>query len=446
MNAQTGKNRATGSLPVAATCLGLFLTGAIPAAQDSWPQIRGANGDGVATNVDPPLEWSESSNVKWKTAVPARGHSSPVVRDGRIYLATAVEENTREEKIGSNMCFVADSITIKVLAYGLDDGKLFWEQSLFEVKNPAPVHILNSFATPTPVADGKYLYCDFGTYGTACLECETGAVVWKTRLPIDHEVGPGSSPAVYKNLLILVRDGRDAQYVTALDKMTGKESWRTKRPLITGSRTEMHKAFATPVFVESGDSTQVVIPGAQWLVSYDPASGRELWRCSHGKGFSIAPQPAIGNGLVIYCTGFFGNHIRAVKHDGSGDVSDSHVAWKCSRWMPTIPSPVLVGNELYWVADSGTACCADASSGEIIWLKNLRSKFRASPIHAAGRLYLFDTTGKCHVLKSGREFELLQTNQLDNQEVTATPAFVNSSIVLRTHTHLYRIDKTASSK
>lgn len=241
----------------AAVCLGLLLTGAACSAQDEWPQIRGAKSDGIATNVDPPLEWSAVSHTKWKVAVPVRGHSSPIVSDGRIYLSTAIEENTREEKIGTNMSLVADRITIKVLAYGFDDGKLIWERSLFEVEKPDPVHVLNSFATPTPVAEGKHLCCDFGTYGTACL---------------------------------------------------------------------------------------------------------------------------------------------------------------------------------------------DAGTGEVVWHKNLRSKFRASPIHAAGRLYLFDTTGTCHVLKPGREFEVLQTNPLDNQELTATPAFVGSSIVIRTHTHLYRIDKATGSK
>jgi outer membrane protein assembly factor BamB len=312
---------------------------------------------------------------------------------------------------------------------------------LFEIDNPDPVHTLNGFATPTPVADGEHLYCDFGTYGTACLESATGRVVWKTRLPLDHEVGPGSSPVVWKDLLILVRDGCDTQYVTALDKKTGEQRWKTMRPPLEGSRTDSHKSFATPAFIGSDGGTQMVVPGAQWLVSYDPASGAERWRCNHGKGFSIAGQPSVGNGLVIYFTGFSGSHIRAVRHDGTGDVSDSHVAWECRKWVPTIPSPVLVGKELYWVSDSGTACCADATSGEIIWHQSLGGRFRASPIHAAGRLYLIDEAGTCQVLKAGREFELLQENRLDSQEVTATPAFVGKSVVIRTHTHLYRIGK-----
>ena len=426
--------------------LALILAASASAQQGSWPQIRGANGDGIASNVDPPLEWSESSNIKWKIPVPLRGHSSPVVRDGRIYLATAIEEKTRVEKVGSNKCVIAERVTIKVLAYGFDDGKLLWETTLFKVEKPDPVHTLNSFATPTPVADGDHLYCDFGTNGTACLLAATGEITWKTRLPVDHEVGPGSSPVVHKNLLILVRDGMDAQYVAALDKTTGKPAWKTPRPPMEGTRTDVHKSFSTPVFVKSGDKTQLVVPSAQWLVSYDPVSGSELWRCNHGKGFSIAPQPAVGNGLVIYCTGFSGQHIRAVKHDGNGLLDDSHVAWKNTRFTPTIPSPVLVGTELYWVSDSGTACCADAATGEIIWNKSLRGRFRASPIHAAGRLYLIDDQANCHVLKAGKEFQSLKTNQLDDQQVTATPAFVDQSIILRTHTHLYRIDNPAPSR
>ena len=146
MRPQACQNRVGGFISVAALCFGLSLAGVVLVAGDSWPQLRGAGGDGIAVDADPPLEWSESSNVKWKTAVPARGHSSPVIRDGRVYLATAIEKNTREERVGTNKCFAADHITIKVLAYGLDDGKLLWEQTLFEVENPDPVHTLNSFS------------------------------------------------------------------------------------------------------------------------------------------------------------------------------------------------------------------------------------------------------------------------------------------------------------
>ena len=440
MHFQKIKSRSTWSHPLTALLLTLSLTATASGEPNSWPQIRGANGDGVAVNAHPPLEWSEDTNIKWKIPILNRGHSSPVVHRGLIYLASAVEENTRVEKQGTNKCFVADRITIKVHAYRFDDGSPVWDKAVLQIDDPAPVHTLNSFATPTPVADGDFLYCDFGTYGTACLESNTGSVVWTKRLPIDHEVGPGSSPVVYQDLMILVRDGREAQYITALDKKTGKPMWKTPRPPLQGTRTDMHKSFATPIIVKSGDQPQLVVPGAQWLVSYDPGSGRELWRCNHGKGFSIAAQASAGNGLVIYCTGFSGNHLRAVKLDGSDDVSDSHVAWKCSRWTPTIPSPVLAGKLLFWVSDTGTACCADPASGEIIWHKSLRGRFRASPIHAADRLYLIDTEAKCHVLTAGKTFELLQENQLPGQEVTATPAFVDRSIILRTHTHLYRID------
>jgi outer membrane protein assembly factor BamB len=423
----------------ATLCLWLFATSSF-GANNSWPQFRGPDGTGKADNVDPPTTWSETTNVAWKTAIPGRGHSSPVIRDDRVWLTTAMETNTRKTQIEGQPRFVSDHITLKLISLDLKTGKIDKNITLFDLDKPDPTHVLNSYATPTPVVEAERIYCDFGTYGTACVDTKSGRILWKRRLVIDHHVGPGSSPAVYKNLLIVIRDGREVQYLAALDTTTGKTIWKTDRPpLAPVAKTDLKKSFSTPTFYHHAGEDRVTAPSAQWLTAYDPATGEEIWRANHGKGFSISAQPAVGNGMVYYCTGFGGNFLRAVRIDGKGDVTKSHVAWNSKRWVPTIPSPLLLDKELYWIADAGIACCADAVSGEIIWHKSLHGRFRASPIYAGGKLYFASTKGRCSVLEPGREFKLLATNDIAEAEVTASPAFIDRSIILRTHTHLYHI-------
>ena len=420
-------------------CLCLFVTSGF-GADNSWPQFRGPGGTGRAGDVDPPTTWSETANVAWKTAIPGRGHSSPVIRNDRVWLTTALETNTREERVEGQSCFVSDHITLKLISLDMKTGKIEKNITLFDLDKPDPTHVLNSYATPTPIVGEEGVYCDFGTYGTAGVDAKSGKILWKSRLVIDHQVGPGSSPTVYKNLFIVIRDGRKAQYLAALDTATGETVWKTDRPpLAPVARADLKKSFSTPTIYQHAGQDRVAVPSAQWLTAYDPATGKEIWRANHGKGFSIAPQPAVGNGMLYYCTGFSGNLLRAVRIDGTGDITKSHVAWDSKRWVPTIPSPLLLGKELYWVADAGIACCADAVSGEIIWHKSLRGRFRASPIFAGGKLYFVSTKGKCSILEPGREFKLLASNDIADAEVTASPAFVDRSIILRTHTHLYHI-------
>lgn len=409
-----------------------------------WPQHRGPGGTGSASVLDPPTMWTESEHVIWKVAIPGRGYSSPVAREGRVWLTTAIETNTREEQIGNDPSLVSDHIAIKLIGLDLETGATACDLTLFEIEKPDPIHTMNSYATPTPVVAPDFIYCDFGTYGSACVDTKRGSTVWKTRLEADHQVGPGSSPTVYGNLFIVVRDGRDAQYLAALDTATGDTVWKTDRPPIENVPRDLKKSFSTPTLYRHAGRDHIVVPCAQWLVGYDPATGKESWRAHHGKGFSIAPQPAVGNGMVYYCTGFGGSYLRAVRIGGSGDVTDSHVVWNEKRWVPTIPSPLLLDSELYWVADNGIACCADAVSGEIIWHKSLGGgHYRASPLYAGGKLYFVSVRGKCTILAPGREFTLLAANEIAaGEEVTATPAFVARTMLLRTHSHLYRIENS----
>jgi len=411
------------------------------AAAADWPKFRGPGGDGLAPdNADPPVNWSEEKNIKWKVRIPGRGRSSPVILGERIWLTTAIERGVVRKRIKWDDMQLADHVSLRVLCLDRTSGKILWQTTLFDVDKPAPVHWLNSWATPTPVIEPGRLYCDFGTFGTACLESATGKVLWKRRLPLDHQVGPGSSPLLYKNRLVLVRDGRDAQYVAALDTTNGRNAWRTKRPPLKAPSTMQLKSFSTPLVISTGGKTQMVAPGAQWFVSYEPVSGKEIWRVRHGKGFSLASLPVFGHGMVYISTGCPRAQLWAIRVDGRGDVTGTHVAWKSTRLIPVISSPILIGDELYWISDTGVVSCAEARTGKVYWQERLGGKHLASPVYAGGRLYFFSQDAQATVLKPARKFEKIGTSRLQGILV-ATPAMVDKTIFLRTDTHLYRIEK-----
>jgi outer membrane protein assembly factor BamB len=415
-----------------------MLANAAAGAEANWPQFRGPRGDGTSLATHVPVTWSETNNLAWKVSVPGRGRSSPVVLGDRIWLPLAVEQGIHRTRIGGDDMQTAEHVSLEVVCLDRVNGKLLWRTPLFDVNNPDPVHWLNSWATPTPVVEPGRLYSDFGTFGTACLDAKSGKIVWKTRLPLDHQVGPGSSPVLYKNLLVLVRDGRDAQYVAALDKQTGNQVWRTERPPIEVSSGNLKKSFVTPLLVNAAGRTQLISPGAHWVVSYDPATGKEIWRARHGNGFSIGSGPVFGDGLVFFSTGCMKPELRTFRADGAGDVTATHAAWKSTRQVPVMSSPVLSGDELFWISDDGMASCGDARNGEAHWQERLGGQHLASPLLAEGRVYFFSKDGKATVVKAGKQFEKLAENQLEGQ-VTATPAIVDRTIFLRTDSHLYRI-------
>jgi outer membrane protein assembly factor BamB len=420
--------------------LGVMLIAGTVEAGPSWPQFRGPNGDGTSTAKHVPVTWSESNNITWKVALPGRGRSSPVALKDRIWLTTALEQGVKRVPIAGDDMQTAEHVTLGAVCLESAHGKILWHKSLFDVENPAPVHWYNSWATPTPVIEPGRLYCDFGTFGTACLDAKTGKTLWQTQIPVDHQVGPGSSSVLWRNLLVLARDGRDAQFVIALDKKSGKTVWKTDRPPIESRSGNLKKSFVTPLVVSSGGRTQLVSPAAHWVVSYDPSTGKELWRARHGEGFSIGSCPVFSHGLAIFSTGCMKAQLWAVRADGEGDVTATHVAWKTPRQVPVMSSPVLAGNEVYWVSDEGMASCADAQTGEMHWQERLGGLHLASPLYAEGRIYFFAQDGKATVIKAGKQFEKLAENHIEGP-VVATPAILDGAILLRTDSHLLRIGK-----
>jgi outer membrane protein assembly factor BamB len=407
-------------------------------ADQDWPQFRGPRGDGTSTARNVPLTWSESNNIAWKVAVPGRGRSSPVVMEDRVWLTTAIEQGLIRTNIKGDDMQTAEHVTLQAVCLDAKQGKELWRTTLFEVDKPTPVHWFNSWATPSPIVEKGRLYCDFGTFGTAGLDARDGKILWRTSLPLDHQVGPGSSPALWGDLLIVVRDGMDAQYLAALDTRTGRTVWRTERPPIDTSRGDLKKCFSTPLRIRSGKGEQLISTGARWLVSYDPETGKELWRLRHGEGFSNGSCPVFSHGRVIFGTGCMKAHLLAVDASGAGEIPATNVAWRITQQVPVLSSPTVGDDDIYWVSDEGMGSCADARTGEICWQKRVGGRTFASPLYAEGRVYFFAQDGKATVVRAGRQFEKLAENQLQGA-VVATPAIVDGAIYVRTDAHLYRI-------
>lgn len=393
----------------------LMVAGPVAHAQE-WPAFRGPDGQGHSSERGLPADWSESKNVVWKAPVPGMGWSSPVVAGGRVWLTTAVDEG---------------DIVLRVLAFDVEQGREVVNVELFRLKNAREINPKNSFASPTPVLEGDRVYVHFGADGTAALTT-SGEVVWKTRLSYQSQHGAGGSPVVYGDLLIVSCDGHDAAYVVALDKRTGKTRWKTNR------RQPADQAYTTPLVIRVGDRDQVVSVGAYRAAAYDPMTGREIWRVSYGDGFSNVPRPVYGHGLVYIATGFQEPSLMAVRVDGTGDVTKTHVAWTLRRGAPLTPSPLLVGEELYVVTDGGIASCLDAMTGAIHWQMRLGDTFSASPVFVDGRIYFLGENGGAMAIAPGKQFRRLGNSRLDGA-LLASMAVSGGSFFIRTDSHLYRI-------
>jgi outer membrane protein assembly factor BamB len=391
----------------------IILLSILVLAQD-WPEFRGPSGQGHSGERGLPLTWSETQHVRWKAALPGKGWSSPAIQGERIWLTTATEEGK----------------SLRAISVDLKTGAMLQNVEVFRLKSAGPLHSKNSLASPTPVLEGDRVYLHFGAHGTACLT-QAGEVVWKTRLDYDNgQHGPGGSPVIYDDLLIMSCDGQDAQFVVALDKLTGKVRWKKSR---AGAQ-----AYTTPLVVRLPAGDQVISPGAFRAVAYEPRTGKELWQVTYGDGFSNVPRPVFGHGLAFICTGFMQPSLLAVRVDGRGDVTKSHVAWTLRRGVSLTPSPLLIGDELYLVSDNGIASCVDAKTGQAHWQVRLGGNHSASPVYADGRIYFLSEEGESVVIAPGKEFKTLAKNQLDGQTL-ASMAVSGGSIFVRSQTHLYRL-------
>lgn len=422
----------------------------VPIDAHEWPQFRGPDGQGHSTAVDLPTTWNETENVVWKTAIPGEGHSSPVIADNQIWMTTAIAQELTEEEEKARLAKIKNPQGLKIagrlslMAVLVDrlTGKLTDEIPLFAVASPEPKHSLNSYASPTPVITEDLVYFHFGTYGTVCLNRHTKAVVWKNEsLHCDHQNGPGSSPVVWNDLLIIHFDGIDTQFIVALNRFDGNVVWKTMRSGEMNPQPELQKGYGTPLIVEANDRPVVISPAADWVYGYDARDGSEVWKAHYGQlGFSIVPRPVAENGTVYISTSYVRPRLLAVRYDGHGDVTKSHILWTADKQAPKKPSMLLVGGHLYTVTDNGIAACLNADDGAEIWKARLSGDYSASPLYAAGRLYFFGQNGTATVVAEGSEYSELARNQLPDGFM-ASPAVAGKALYLRTLKHLYRIEE-----
>jgi outer membrane protein assembly factor BamB len=399
------------------------LSGWLPAG-DQWPQFRGPTGQGhVPADAALPDRWSETQNVVWKCAINGRGHSSPVVWDSQIWVTTAAE----------------DGAALGAVGVDAGSGAILHELVLFRPPAPDDIHQDNSYASPTPVIEAGRLYCHYGRYGTACVDTATGAILWtNNNLVIDHQGGPGSSPVPFADLIIVNCDGADAQYTAALDKATGAIRWKRPRSAPYRPDPVTHRAFSTPLLIEWQGRPQLISPAADQLHAYDPQTGEELWHVRY-VGFSTVPCPAFADGLVVFCTGYFNPQLCAVRVDGRGDVTQSHVAWTFRGAVSDTPSPTIVDGRVYLVSDSGVGTVVDLADGERISQFRLGGNYSASPLVAGGRLYFCDEEGRTKIVEAVDKPRVIASNRLPGS-LKASPAVAGNAIILRTDKALYRIE------
>lgn len=401
---------------------------ATAAETSTWSEFRGTSRDGKSASTGLPTTWSESENIAWKTALPGEGHSSPVIANGRIWLTMSLDQGTNRH----------------LLCIDFHNGAITRDIALFQF-DPAghPNHKMNSYATPTPVAEGKRVYVTFGNPGTACLNAETGEIIWQRRDITNryYDVGAASSPALFGNKLILTCDGEPsaARFVIALDKNTGKTLWRTERTFPTPLPKFTHSS-CIPLAVTVNGSEQLVCPGASGFRSYELETGKELWIARH-ESWSTVPRPVSAEGIVYLCSGVIKPIMMAVQlNKAKGDITGTDaILWSTDKDVPDMSSPLLAGDRLYTLKTAKLSCL-EAKTGKVIWSENLKGQHLASIVSAENRMYLFNVNGGASVVELGDRFNLIATNKLDSG-CYASPAIVGKSLIVRTRTHLYRIEK-----
>jgi outer membrane protein assembly factor BamB len=417
----------------------LFLASGLRAASTDWPEFRGPTGDGHAGAAGLPLHWSETNNVRWKSEIPLFGWSTPVVMGGQVWMTSAT----------------ADGHDFYAICVDADTGKIIYDEKVFHSDNPEPLGngaAMNCYAAPSPAIEPGRVYVHFGSFGTACLDTATGKVIWKRDdLRCRHYRGPSSSVILYQNLLILTFDGADLQYHAALDKLTGQTIWKTDRSVAwndensTDSMTregDRRKAHSTPLIVTAAGKPQMLSVGAKAAYSYDPSTGKELWKVQFDD-WSAAPRPIFEKDLAFIVTGLNKTELWAIKPGGLGDVTSNNVVWKFKSHVGKYASPIVVDGLIYTAADQSLVTCVEAATGQSVWTARIGGNYEASPIYADGRLYFFNQQGVTTVLEPGRTCGILATNSL-SETFMASPAVSGKSLFLRAKSHLYRVEDMAS--
>ena len=429
-------------------CMTLISTGRV-FAQD-WPGWRG-DGQGISPEKNLPLKWTEDEGVKWKIPIPGAGHSSPIAWGNRVFVTTAAAEDPNVETFRGGVYMGGDrnkpdqsEYAYRVICLDADQGKVLWSKAVARQNPRTPRHTKNTYASETPVTDGKYIFASFGSAGLYCVDFE-GNVIWQRDLGLMRRRagwGTGSSPVLFLNTVIVNCDSDDDSYIAAFDKATGDPVWRTER--------DEGASWATPFLFEAGGSTTVVTNASRRMRGYDAASGKLLWECAGGSMISV-PSPVATKGLVFLSSGhnlFPKQPIVAVRPEASGDITPARgqsqsdgVAWSHSLSGAYVTSPIAIGEYLYVPMDNGTMSCYEALTGKAVYEKQTlgaRNTITASPVAGDGRIYVLTEGGECYVVKPGPEFEILAVNKLD-EVFCASPAVSAGRIFLRGRKHLYCI-------
>jgi outer membrane protein assembly factor BamB len=391
-------------------------------ADSNWPEFRGPSGDGHAGESNPPVAIDQSA-VRWQTSIHGKGWSSPVVWGNQVWLTTATEDGKQ----------------MSALCIDRRDGKIIHDIVVLENQEPAFCHPMNSYATPTPVVEKGRVYIHFGSYLTTCLDTSTAEVIWERRdLECDHHRGPASSPILYDGKLYIAYDGYDVQFVVALDKSNGETVWKQTREIDYGSDDgDRMKAYCTGHVIDVAGQKQLIYPSAVATIAYAPTTGEPLWTVYH-EGMNASARPVYGSGLVFITNGM--GSMVAVRPDGKGDVTGTHIAWSERKGVAKKSSQLLVDGLFYMISDDGVVSCREPSTGKIVWQKRAAGQYAASPIYAGGRIYLFSIEGNILTFEPGREFKSLAETKLGDGFM-ASPAVVDDEMILRSKSHLYCVAK-----
>ena len=422
-----------------------------PAAAPSahWPGWRGPDGQGVSRETGLPASWSPATNIRWKTEIPGRGHSSPIVWGDRVFVTTDIEgEAVPGAKavlhIENNQPFlhpdsVGGNLKHRFTVYGVDagSGRILWERTAHAGTVYDDRHKRGSYAAPTPVTDGERVYAYFGPEGVYAYDLN-GGEAWKhTSLDggATFGMGTGTSPIIYRDLLVLQVDEDTGQrsYVVAYDRTSGREVWRAVRPV--------QASWATPVIVEVGPRTELVTSGNEFIIAYDPATGQELWRTEGVKSNAI-PSPVVGHGLVIVSAGFPDKKVIAIRPGGSGDITGTdRIVWTYDKGTAYVASPILYGDYVYLTNDKGILTCLDARTGEVEYEGGrvpAPGTFFASMVAFEGRLLQISEDGDVFLVRAGPVHEVLHTNSM-GEPVYASPAIAHGRLYIRGLKHLFAI-------
>jgi outer membrane protein assembly factor BamB len=434
---------------IAALALGFSLTLQADDETTSWNQFRGPNSNNTIAGSNP-ITWDALLKPPtWSVDIPGRGWASPIVVDDKIWLMSAeavaleaaaaeAELAKQKEKFGNADYQNVERITLLATQVDAVSGTIDRTIRLKEIANPLAIHNWNSHASPTPATDGKRVYCHFGSLGTFAIDSKSGEVVWQRDFVIEEMTGPASSPILWDERLYMCCDGADKQYMLCLDAASGETLWQKDRPDLSHKPPDQRRSFGTPICAQSAGRWQLITVCACHTIAYDPISGEEIWRAKMADGFSIVPQPVFAEDVVYVCSGYMQPELFAIRTDGQGDVTQTHILWNYKKQVPTIPTPVYYKQRLFMVSTNGVCSCIDSASGEPIWSKRLDGEYCSSPLLVGDLIYFTNRSGLTTIIKASDTYEVIATSELP-AETMASLVPIKRGILIRTDPKLHKI-------